>query len=104
MREIVTVVIDYRAQPGKRGELRAALATLIRRVVETEEDCLGIEMLEDQDDDSRLLLYERWTSREAYVGRHLQTPHISAFRAQAPAFAAGPPSITFWRTTDDLKR
>ncbi len=92
----VTVVITYRAQPGKGAAARAALAPLIKTVLAEEPDCLGITTLQDAADDTRFLLYERWTSQAAYTGPHMQTPHIRAFIQGAAAIFAGPPDISFW--------
>jgi quinol monooxygenase YgiN len=92
----VTVVIAYRAQPGKGAQAKAALAPLIQTVLAREPDCLGITTLQDAADDTRFLLYERWTSQAAYTGPHMQTPHIQAFIQGAAAIFAGPPEITFW--------
>jgi len=92
----VTVVITYRAQPGKSAAARAALAPLIKTVLAEEPDCLGITTLQDAADDTRFLLYERWTSQAAYTGPHMQTPHIKAFIQGASAIFAGPPDISFW--------
>lgn len=92
----VTVVIIYRAQPGKGATARAALAPLIQTVLAREPDCLSITMLQDAADETRFLLYERWTSQAAYTGPHMQTPHIQAFIQGAAAIFAGPPDISFW--------
>ncbi len=92
----VIVVIAYRAQPGKAPAARAALGGIIASVLAKEPDCLGIELLENTGDDTRFLLYETWTSQEAYVGPHMQTPHIKAFIAAAAGIFAGPPDISFW--------
>lgn len=92
----VTVVITYRAQPGKGAAARTALAALIALVLAMEPDCLGITLLQDPADDTRFLLYEEWTSQTAYTGPHMQTPHIQAFIRGATDTFAGPPSISFW--------
>ena len=92
----VIVVIAYRAQPNKGPAARAALAGIIANVLAKEPDCLGIELLENTGDDTRFLLYETWTSQAAYVGPHMQTPHIKAFIEAAPGVFAGPPDISFW--------
>jgi len=93
----VTVVITYRAQPGRAAAARDVLAPLVREVLAKEPDCLGITTLQDAADETRFLLYERWTSQDAYTGPHMQTPHIQAFIQGAAAMFAGPPDITFWR-------
>ncbi len=93
----IVVVIAYQALPGQGAMTRHELERLVDEVVTAENDCLGITMLQDPDDDTRFMLYERWTSREAYLGAHLQTPHLKAFIQKAPAFLAGQPGITFWK-------
>ena len=93
----VMVLIAYRAQPGKGPDARAALAGIVATVLAKEPDCLGIELLEHTGDDTRFLLYESWTSQAAYVGPHMQTPHIKAFIEAAAGHFAGPPDISFWR-------
>jgi quinol monooxygenase YgiN len=97
-RDETTVLIRYRALAGREAELRGELATLIATVVREEPDCTGIEMLIAEDDPAHLVLVERWSGREAYLGPHLRTPHLLAFRERAPLLVAGPPEITFWRT------
>jgi quinol monooxygenase YgiN len=71
------------------------LATLVGTVVQNEPDCSGIEILRDIDDGTRFVLYERWSSRDAYTGPHMRTPHILAFITKAGDFMAGPPTISF---------
>ena len=66
-------------------------------MVATEPDCFGIRLLQDSADPERVLLVERWSSREAYLGPHRETPHLQAFIAGAAAFLAGPPDIQIWR-------
>lgn len=53
-------------------------------------------MLQNDEEPHRILLDERWSSREAYLGPHLQTPHLQAFIARAGDLFEGPPSIRFW--------
>lgn len=94
-RDGVIVLIEYRALPGRETEAERELARLVAIVVENEPDCSGIEILRDIDDGTRIVLYERWSSREAYTGPHMRTPHILEFIANAQDFMGGPPTITF---------
>lgn len=94
-REGVIVLIEYRALPGREAAAQRELATLVAVVVGNEADCAGIEVLRDIDDRTRFVLYERWSSRDAYTGPHMRTPHILEFISKAPDFMAGPPTITF---------
>lgn len=94
----IVVLITYRARPGREQAAKSELASLIATVVSKEPDCSGITMLEDSADPARILLHELWTSRDAYLGPHMRTPHLEAFKQRAGDFMAGPPEITFWTT------
>ena len=98
-----TVVIEYRAQPGKHEVARRRLADLIALVVAREPDCLGIVLSQDPADPTRLLLYERWTDQAIFQGPHMDTPHLQQFRAEAHEFLAGPPQTSFWREVCEAK-
>lgn len=91
----VIVLIEYRARPGRETAAVRELAALVAIVIAKEPDCSGIEILRDMDDGTRIVLYERWSSREAYTGPHMRTPHILEFIGKAADFMAGPPTITF---------
>ena len=101
MPDDVVVVIQFQARSGQAAVARRELKALIGEVVAKEPDCLGILFHQDVDDERRILLYERWTSQEAYTGPHLQTPYIRAFMERSGGFMAGPPTISFWKMTDD---
>lgn len=92
----VLVLIHYRCQAGKEEDGLREISALVRTVVATEKDCRGITILRSEDDAAKILLYERWTSKEAYFGPHMETPHIRAFIERAPQFFAGPPEIGTW--------
>ena len=96
----VTVLIRFEAQTGKGEMARRALGDLISTVLEKESDCLSIRLHQGLDDPDRLFNIERWTSREAYEGPHMQTPHLQAFIEDSREFLTGPPEITFWREAD----
>jgi len=98
--EAVTVSIEYRALPGRTAEAIAALSELIATVVAREPDCAGIHLLQEVEEPHNILLNERWSSREAYLGPHFQTPHLQAFIARAGDLFEGPPSIRFWLERD----
>lgn len=94
----VTVLIHYRALPGKEDLAAKELSSLIATVVSSEPDCGGIKMLQDESDRGRILLHELWTSKEAYLGPHMQTPHLQAFIGRGGELFAAPPEISFWQT------
>lgn len=92
----VRVVIIYTAQPDKVAESLSALQDIVSSVLEHEADCLGITIHQDVDDAKKFLLFETWTSKAAFTGEHMRTPHIQAFMQRAASLFMGPPAITFW--------
>ncbi len=90
------VLIDYHARPGCGDVAARELSALVATVREREPDCTGIAIVRHDEDSDAFTLIETWTSREAYAGPHLQTPHLLAFKARAGEFMAGPPGITYW--------
>ena len=92
----VFVIINYRALPDREARALQELSDLVAVVRAAEPDCRGITIVHGAADPGRIMLIERWTSREAYLGPHLHTPHIQAFKQRAVEFADGPPEITFW--------
>lgn len=93
----VTVMIRYIAQAGKAETAQRELEKLVKTVVAEEPACRGIWIHQNTSAPEQLLLIERWTDQAAYMGPHMQTPHIRDFMTRAPKFIAGPPEITFWR-------
>ena len=95
----IHVIIRYRAKPQYEETALRELADLVAVVRAAEPDCTGITIVRHEKDPGEIMLIETWTSRDAYVGPHLRTPHITAFRERAGAFMAGPPDISFWHAT-----
>jgi quinol monooxygenase YgiN len=91
------IVITYQAQPDKVEAGHQALADLIKVVRREEKDCIAIRMHRDTSDPSKILLWEEWTTEEAFKGPHMETPHLVAFRARARELYVGPPQLSFWR-------
>ncbi len=90
------VLVEYRVRADRVAEALAAISELIETVRAIEPDCAGITMLQDDDDPARINLIEHWPSREAFLGPHMQQPHIQQFIEGASTFLEGPPDITFW--------
>jgi quinol monooxygenase YgiN len=94
----IVVLIEFRIQPGKESLAMQVMTSLIATVRREEPACAGITMIRDAANPSRVLLYELWPDRDSYMGPHMETPHIKAFKAQGGDLFAGPPEITFWNT------
>lgn len=92
----IVVLIEFRIQPGKESLATQVMTSLIATVRREEPACSGITMIRDAANPSRILLYELWPDRDSYMGPHMETPHIKAFKAQGGDLFAGPPEISFW--------
>ncbi len=90
MSEVVVVAIVTAAE-GKSAQAEALVRTIIPPT-HAEDGCIAFALHRDFDDPSRLVLIERWTSREA-LDRHLATEHLAAFRAQMPDVAGAPVQV-----------
>lgn len=100
----VIVVIEYQARASEIEAARAALQQLIEVVVREEPNCFGIRLHQGTDDPARILLWEAWTDQAAFTGPHMETPHLTAFRARAPELFIGPPTVSFWVQQSDVVR
>jgi quinol monooxygenase YgiN len=91
----VTVLIRTQLLPDSIEQGKQGLLDLAREVRKVEPDCLAIELAQDMDDPTIITMIEKWSSRDAYEGPHMQTSHMNSFIAQSSKFFAGPPSISF---------
>jgi len=96
--EPIVVLIAFKIQPGKESLAMQVMTSLIATVRKEEPACSGITMIQDAADPGRILLYELWPDRDSYLGPHMETPHIKAFKSQGGELFAGPPDITFRNT------
>ena len=92
----VTVVIASVIKPGKMEIAKRELNTVIKTVIEQESACQGIQVYDDPGNPQRLLIIEKWSSAEIFLGTHMQTPHMMAFMKMAESFLDGKAEFTFW--------
>ena len=79
--DLITVVAEMKAKPGKEDELRAAALALVEPT-RKEEGCVQYDLHVHLSDPGRVIFYENWTSVE-HLDRHGASPHLTAFRAIA---------------------
>mgnify|MGYP000063645385 CR=1 FL=1 len=96
---IVTVLIRTKTLPDSIEQGKQALLGLAQMVGTVEPDCLAIELAQDLDDPTNITMIEKWSSREAYEGPHMQSSHMKSFIEQSSKYFAGPPEISFCRGT-----
>ena len=90
-----TILVRYLAKPGMGDRALSAIRHLVTAVLTREPACVDIEILQDVDRPEAITLIERWPDREAFMGPHMQQPHLQQFIEGAGAFLAGPPDISF---------
>ena len=83
---MIYVIAEIRLKPGTAekafAEARKAVAETVK-----ENGCISYDMHQSVTDPSRLVVVERWESRE-HLARHLDTPHLKAWRAAGAEFVA----------------
>ncbi|MHA3701834.1 putative quinol monooxygenase [Jatrophihabitans sp. YIM 134969] len=76
-RELLTVIAYMRAAPGKREELKSALAALVPTTV-AEDGCVNYDLHQGTEDPDFFTFYENWQS-PAKLDDHLAAPHLVEF-------------------------
>lgn len=77
MFELLTVVAEMKAKPGKEEELRAATLALIEPT-RREEGCVQYDLHVHTDDPGRIVFYENWKSAD-HLARHAASAHLTEF-------------------------
>lgn len=95
----VTVLIRAKLLPDSIEQGKRDLLDLAQQVRKVEPDCLAIELAHDMDDPTNITMIEKWSSRDAYEGTHMQSSHMKSFIAQSSKYFAGPPGISFCHCT-----
>ncbi|HEY5847236.1 MAG TPA: putative quinol monooxygenase [Microlunatus sp.] len=78
--ELLTVIANMRAKPGKEQELRAALEALIERTV-AEAGYVNYDLHQGVEDPAVFFFYENWESAD-HLDAHLSAPHLQEFSAR----------------------
>jgi quinol monooxygenase YgiN len=91
MAQLLTVVADMQAKPGKEDALRRAVLGLIEPT-RREDGCVQYDLHVHTSDPSRFVFYENWTS-QAHLDRHAASAHIQEFRTAIADLLVAPPRI-----------
>jgi quinol monooxygenase YgiN len=91
MAELLTVVAEVKAKPGKEVELRATLLELIGPT-RREDGCVQYDLHVHTSDPARFVFYENWTSQEA-LAHHAASAHLKVLGEKLTDLAAEPPRI-----------
>jgi len=81
---VIYVIAELRLKPGMADKAVAEARKVVAGTIK-EDGCLAYDFHLSVSDPNRLVAVERWTSREALT-RHLDTPHLQAWRAAGKEF------------------
>jgi len=96
MAQLLTVVAEMQAQPGKEEALRRAVLALIEPT-RREDGCVQYDLHVHSSDPARFVFYENWTSQE-HLDRHAASSHLKQFGTATADLLVKPPRIeTYWR-------
>ena len=78
-RDLLTVIANMRAKPGKEQQLREALQALVEPTTK-EAGYVNYDLHQGVEDPAVFYFYENWESPE-HLDVHLKTPHLEKFMA-----------------------
>ena len=91
MAQLLSVVAQLEARPGKEDDLRGMLLTLIEPT-RAEDGCVQYDLHVHSSDPSRFVFYENWTSQE-HLDRHAASAHLKNFGAATADLLVQPPRV-----------
>jgi len=94
----VTVLLEVKAKAGTGGDLVGVFKQILPDTRKFE-GCIGVSVLQNQDDPDTLVLVEEWETKqnhEKYMGWRTETGLVD----QLVAAIEGPPSIRYFGTAD----
>jgi quinol monooxygenase YgiN len=95
MTDLLTVVAEMKAKPGREADLRNALLALIEPTRQ-EDGCVQYDLHVHTADPGRFVFYENWASEE-HLRRHAASPHLTAFVEVTGDLLAGPMRVETYR-------
>jgi quinol monooxygenase YgiN len=91
MAELLTVVAELKAKPGKEDDLRRAVLALIEPT-RKEDGCVQYDLHVHTGDPGRFVLYENRGSRE-HLERHAASAHLKDFGSITADLLTEPPRV-----------
>jgi quinol monooxygenase YgiN len=90
----VSVTGMMKAKEGMEDRPKEELMSLVAST-RKEAGCIIYDLHQALDDNSLFLFYENWASKDD-LDKHLETPHLKAFREKAKRLLAVPTDIKLW--------
>ncbi len=91
MVQLLTVVAEIKAKPGKEDALRKAVLSMIEPT-RKEAGCVQYDLHVHTSDPGAFVFYENWTN-EAALADHAASAHMAVFQAEIADLIAAPPRV-----------
>ncbi len=91
---MLVVIAELTVKPGKKNEL-FELAQAVIAATRAEEGCVSYTLLNDPYEETACSFVEEWTDKSA-LKRHLQAPHLLAWRQQSAPLVTGETKLTLY--------
>ena len=85
----------FQARQNKQQQVKGELMALVEPS-RTDPACITFELHEAADDEAQFLLYEVWSSREAFE-LHIKQPFMQSYSERIDKLLAEPRDVTFWQ-------
>ena len=90
----ITVLALMKAKEGMEETVRQVLLSLVNPT-RSEPGCINYDLHQARDEKSQFMFFENWKSMED-LEKHLETPHLKAFRQKADSLLAKPIEVTLF--------
>ena len=90
----ITVLALMKAKDGMEETARQELLSLVNPT-RSEPGCINYDLHQARDEKSQFMFFENWKSMED-LEKHLETPHLKAFRQKADSLLAKPIEVTLF--------
>ena len=97
-----TLVARFKARKGKAKELEEMIREMTKKVRKNEKDTLMYDLHRKIGDSTDLLLYERYTDRNAWEVTHCSTPYFKALLDALSQYIEGEPEVTEYEVVEVL--
>lgn len=94
------LVVLLKAQKGKEKELEQLFQEMTEKVRQNEKDTLMYDLHRKTDASAEMLLYERYTDKEAWEVTHCSTPYFKELLAALPNYIEGEPEVTEYEVVE----
>ena len=81
---MIYVIAELRIRTEMTEKVFAAARKIVAATIK-EDGCISYDMHQSVNDPSKLVVVERWSSRDT-LSHHLETPHLKAWRAAGAEF------------------